>query len=143
MARSRKQDALLAMETFIAQARSGGRLLANDGTALCLGDVLTAAGLSWNHWRRYPEMRASLEAYAVEHNLLCSRQGRLAAEGDASPSQANDMVSAALLRDVQKRLSDSEKRCAELRAENAALRTKLARMPHVDALVAKGGRFAP
>lgn len=143
MARSRKQDSLLAMETLIAQARSGGRLLANDGTALCLGDVLAAAGLSWNHWRRYPEMRACLEAYAVEHNLLCSRQGRVAAENEASPSQANDMVSVALLRDVQRRLADSEKRCAELRAENAALRSKVARIPHIDALVAKGGRFTP
>lgn len=143
MARSRKQECLASLNVLIVQARQTGKTLPNDGTALCLGDILQAAELSWNHWRRYPELRSALETYAVEHNLLCSRQGRVEDAEIPESHHDPDLVPAKLLRDVQRRLADSERRCAELRAENAALRAKIARMPHLDALVAKGGRFTP
>lgn len=148
MARSKKKEAIAAIETLISEADAEARALPNDGSALFLGDILEAAGLSWNHLRRYDEVRERLEAHAHTHGLLCSRQGRVAPEEAAGGPHAldgahADHVPAQLLRDAQKRLAEAEKRCAELRAENVGLRTQLSRQSSVAELISRGGRISP
>ena len=148
MARSKCQDAIDAVQTLITDAESRNSALANDGFALCLGDILDAAGLSRNHLRRYEELRQMLQDHAEKHGLLYSRQGSIAPEEASEEAQTvklsqGDLVSANLLRDAQKRLSDSERRCAELRAENIGLRTQLSRQSSVAELISRGGRIRP
>lgn len=148
MARSKRKEAVAAIEALISEADTEARALPNDGSALFLGDILQAAGLSWNHLRRYDEVRERLESHAHAHGLLYSRQGRLAPEEATGSSQTledphADLVPAKLLRDAQKRLAEAEKRCAELRAENVGLRTQLSRQSSVAELISRGGRISP
>jgi hypothetical protein len=141
MAKSKKKEALSALSNLIQRSNQNKTLLPNDGTALSLGEILSSLDLSWNHFRRYPEMRATLEDYAIKNSLLCSRQGRVEETSTPDKTERTGMVPEKLLRDTQRRLADADRRCAELRAENASLRTKLARTPHIEALISKGGRF--
>lgn len=147
MARSKRKEAIAAIEALIKIANEEGVALQNDGAALLLGDILDQAGLSRNHLRRYDEVRVLLQAHAREHGLAYSRQGSIAPEeaqgAPQSPHDApEDLVPIKLLRDAQKRLAEAERRCAELRAENVGLRTQISRQSSTAELIARGGRIS-
>lgn len=141
MAQSKKSQVLETLKAFIQQHEDKNTALPNDGSALLLGEILTQSGLTRNHLARYPEMRILLAEHATKYNLLPSREGSV--KEDHSQALPSDMVPRKLLRETQQRLSASEQRCAELRAENASLRAKISQLPHIEDLIAKGGRFTP
>lgn len=141
MAKSKKSAVLDTLQSLILTYEKENKPLPNDGTALLLGEILTKANLTRNHLARYTEMRIMLAEQATKYNLLPSREGSV--KEDNNTSNTADLVPVKLLRDTQKRLSASEQRCAELRAENVSLRAKLSQLPHIESLIAQGGRFKP
>lgn len=139
-----KSDLISKVDKFILDL--DGAAPPNDGTAMLLSVVLSEAGLTAGQYQRHKVIREKLEALAVKHDLQLAKAGHIA------PDEANagldgidplDMVPASRLRDVQMRLSQSERKNAELRAENAHLRAQIDRRDEVAELIAMGGRIGP
>lgn len=143
MTRSKKTEAIAAMRALIADHEAREEPLPNDGAALLLGEVLLRADLSRNHLSRYPDIRSALSEHASRFGLAVSREGHVREDEakEASSADAN-LVDARLLRDARRRITALETRCAELRAENARLRTRTLRDVHTAELIAAGGRVS-
>jgi hypothetical protein len=143
MAQSKKQRCLAAVTDLIRVVEASGRQLPNDGTALKLGEILAASGVSRTQLHRHPEIKVALMEYATAQGLSYSRQGRVVEEDDGAPVDNSQMVSIARLHGVQMQLAAAERKNAELRAENARLRAQMMRGDEVAELIASGGRIVP
>ena len=140
MSRSMKAHAIAAISALLDKTRSEGGVLPNDGVSLRLGEILVLSELTTNHLHRYVEVRNLLASYAEEIGVAYSRQGRVQELGAPEPP-AGDLVPAKRLREAQRRLATSERRCAELRAELARMRSKQRTHDEVAELIKLGGRI--
>lgn len=129
---------------LIAERRSAGEPLPVIDGALSHREIADLACISYADMAR-KDVRALLASYAEEHGVAMGRPGRVAPEEGMPPLPLNpaEMVPASRLREVQLRLSQAERRLAELRAENARLRAQILRGDEVAELIAMGGRIAP
>lgn len=129
---------------LVTERRSVGERLPMCDGALALREIANLAGISFAELAR-KDVRALLAAYAEEHGVAVSIPGRVAPE-EGMPEPTHDlaeMVPASRLREVQVRLTQAERRLAELRAENASLRAQIMRGDEVAELIATGARIAP
>ena len=125
-------------------AAQGGTLPVKNG-ALWHAEIKRQANLSNGQIDGNSEIKAMLQAHADQQGVQYSRRGRIAPEED-TPREVTDatmMVPIERLRDAQMRLSAAERKNAELKAENASLRSQLMRGDEILELIALGGRIKP
>ena len=125
-------------------AEQGGILPVKNG-ALWHAEIKRQAKLSNGQIDGNNEIKKMLKAHADQYGVQYSRRGRVAPEED-TPREIADptlMVPIERLRDAEMRLSAAERKNAELRAENAKLRSQLMRGDEVAELIALGGRIKP
>ena len=132
------------VSALILKHRSAGKLLPIIDGALELREIANLAGASYAEMTR-KDVRTLLTSYAEEYGVAMGRPGRVELEVDMPrlPHDPAEMVPASRLRETELRLSHAERRLAELRAENASLRTQIMRRDEVTELIAMGGRIAP
>tara|TARA_R110002049_G_scaffold306019_4_gene503829 strand:- start:227 stop:694 length:468 start_codon:yes stop_codon:yes gene_type:complete len=133
------------MEAYINSHRDRSEVLPNRGGALWLAEILRTTGLNRNQLSTNNGLRQLLEDYALSNNLAYSRKGQVAPEEENPPEIASTamMVPVERLRDAQQRLAATQRKSAELMAENARLRSQLYRRDEVAELIALGGRIKP
>ena len=134
------------MSQYISMYETKGEILPNKGGALLLSEILLETGLKRDQLSKNEGLRLLLEDYADAKGLAYSRKGRIAPDEDnrgKASSNPLDMVPVKKLRDSQQRVSQLEKRVADLRTANMALRADKLRTKAFEDLIAKGGRVAP
>lgn len=129
---------------LIEERRSAGEPLPVNGGALVHREIADLARISFTDMAR-KDVQALLASYAEEHGVAMGRPGSVAPEEGTPPPPPDpaEMVPASRWRESQLRLSQAERRLAELRAENASLRAQIRRGDEVAELIALGGRIAP
>lgn len=143
--RSAGQEAAERVRLLIDKCAAQGAILPVKNGALWHAEIKRQARLSNGQIDGNSEIKRMLQEHADQHGVQYSRRGRVAPEED-TPREAADptlMVPAERLRDAQMRLSAAERKNAELKAENASLRSQLMRGDEVAELIAMGGRIKP
>lgn len=143
--RSAAQEAADRVRLLIDTCAAKGGILPVKNGALWHAEIKRQASLSNGQIDGNSEIKRMLQKHADQHGVQYSRRGRVAPEED-TPREAADpmlMVPIERLRDAQMRLSAAERKNAELKAENASLRSQLMRGDEVAELIAMGGRIKP
>ena len=143
--RAAGQEAAERVRLLIDKCAGQGGILPVKNGALWHAEIKRQANLSNGQIDGNSEIKAMLQAHADLHRVQYSRRGRVAPEEDTPREVVNAtlMVPIERLRDAQMRLSAAERKNAELRAENARLRSQLMRGDEVAELIALGGRIEP
>ncbi len=134
------------MSAYIEDHESRSVILPNKAGALLLAEILRQTGLKRDQLVKNEGLRTLLEEYAEAKGLAYSSRGRVAPEEETrgkTSADPSEMVPVKKLRDAQQRMSQLEKKIAELRTSNAALRADKLRSKAIEDLIARGGRISP
>lgn len=143
--RAEAREAAERVRLLIEKCAAQGGILPVKNGALWHAEIKRQASLSNGQIDGNSDIKRMLQEHAAQHGVQYSRRGRVAPEED-TPREAADptlMVPIERLRDAQSRLSATERKNAELKAENASLRSQLMRGDEVAELIAMGGRIKP
>ena len=143
--RSTALEAAERVRILIKKCAAQGGILPVKNGALWHAEIKRQATLSNGQIDGNGDIKRMLQEHADQHGVQYSRRGRVAPEED-TPREAVDptlMVPIERLRDAQMRLSAAERKNAELKAENASLRSQLMRGDELAELIAMGGRIKP
>lgn len=138
-------EAAERVRILIDKLKERGGILPIKNGALWHAEIKRQANLSNAQIDGNGEIKRMLREHAAQHGVKFSRRGSVAPEED-DPREAADptlMVPVERLRDAQMRLSAADRKNAELKAENASLRSQLMRRDEVAELIALGGRIEP
>jgi len=130
---------------LIEKCAAQGCILPVKNGALWHAEIKRQASLSNGQIDGNSEIKRMLQEHADHHGVQYSRRGRVAPDEDTQRVAADPtlMVPIERLRDAQMRLSAAERKNAELKAENASLRSQLMRGDEVAELITLGGRIKP
>lgn len=134
------------MQSYIDLHKIQNNLLPNQSGALILSQIIDEAGVSRTDFIKDTSVRELLCAYADANGLNVSLPGVVAPEEenrDRSSQDLSEMVPVKQFREAQTRLAQLEKKVAELRASNAALRAEKLRSKEIEHLIVAGGRITP
>lgn len=139
-------EASQLMRAYIDRHDTQNNVLPNRSGALMLMQIIDEAGVSLNDFAQDSAVRELLSEYADVNGLSVSLPGYVAPAEEAygrTSQDPSEMVPVKKLRDAQTRVSQLEKKIAELRTSNAALRADMLRSKSIEDLIAKGGRISP
>ena len=139
------QEAAERVRLLIDKCAAQGGILPVKNGALWHAEIKRQARLSNAQIDGNGEIKRMLQEHADQYGVQYSRLGRVAPDEDTPQGAADPtlMVPIERLRDTQMRLAAAERRNAELKAENASLRSQLMRADEVAELIAIGGRIKP
>lgn len=142
----RYTEASQLMQAYIDRHDAQNKILPNRSGALMLVQIIDEARVSRNNFAQDTAVRELLNEYADARGLSLTLPGYIAPDEESRGRTLQDpseMVPVKKLRDVQSRVSQLEKKIADLRASNAALRADKLRTKAIEELIARGGRISP
>lgn len=139
------REAAARVRSLIDECEARGVMLPVKNGALWHAEIKRQAKLSNGQIDGNDAIRQMLVDYADKNGIAFSRRGRVAPEEDVIvlPDELEEFVPTSRLREVQLRLTQAERRNAELKAECASLRAQKQRNDEVAELIALGGRITP
>ena len=139
------REAAARVRSLIDEYDARGDQLPVKKGALWHAEIKRQARLSNGQIDGNDAIRQMLIDYADKQGVNFSRRGRVAPEEDVivPAAELEQLVPASRFREVQRRLSQTERKNAELKAECASLRAQKQRNDEVAELIALGGRITP
>ena len=134
------------MKDYIERYEAGNQPIPNQKGSLHLAQIIEESGISQINFANDSSIREMLSDYADIKGMSLSLPGFVAPQEDNRgkvSSDPSEMVPVKKLRDAQQRVSQLEKKVADLRTSNAALRAKDLQNKEFEELIAAGGRVAP